>query len=100
MLTSTGRRSGSWLSPRRRPPGPLQGRCKLDPTREAPLPIDDSAADAITDSDEAYNLMQRRGIDNVIVMGVHVNMCALGRPFRDEGLTAALRGLSVRRVLG
>lgn len=37
--------------------------------------------DAITDSAEAYYLMRERGIKNVIVMGVHTNMCVLGRPF-------------------
>jgi hypothetical protein len=37
--------------------------------------------DAITDSAEAYYLMKQRGIENVIVMGVHANMCVLGRPF-------------------
>ena len=37
--------------------------------------------DAITDSAEAYYLMRQRGIENVIVMGVHTNMCVLGRPF-------------------
>ncbi len=37
--------------------------------------------DAITDSAEAYYLMHARGIKNVIVMGVHTNMCVLGRPF-------------------
>jgi type 1 glutamine amidotransferase len=37
--------------------------------------------DAITDSSEAYFLMKQRGIENVIVMGVHTNMCVLGRPF-------------------
>ncbi|MEO8428289.1 MAG: PVC-type heme-binding CxxCH protein [Verrucomicrobiota bacterium] len=89
------------------PKVPLKSWCNLDPTREAALPIDDSdggcddepqcaggspwrrqiatieiaEGDAITDSDEAYNLLQARGIDNVIVMGVHVNMCVLGRPF-------------------
>jgi nicotinamidase-related amidase len=25
--------------------------------------------------------MEQRGIENVIVMGVHANMCVLGRPF-------------------
>ena len=25
--------------------------------------------------------MKQRGIENVIVMGVHLNMCVLGRPF-------------------
>ena len=39
------------------------------------------SGDAITDSAEAYYLMKQRGIKNVIVMGVHTNMCVLGRPF-------------------
>jgi nicotinamidase-related amidase/type 1 glutamine amidotransferase len=37
--------------------------------------------DAVTDNIEAYNLLEQRGIDNVILMGVHTNMCVLGRPF-------------------
>jgi nicotinamidase-related amidase len=86
---------------------PLETWCHLQPDREAPLPIDDSdggcdgcpdcpsfkawsrqhpgleiaAGDAITDSAEAFHLMRQRGITNVIVLGVHVNMCVLGRPF-------------------
>lgn len=86
---------------------PLQRWCRIDLQREAPLPIDDSdggcdceprcknyrawsgqtktieikEGDAVTDSAEAYNLMQQRGIENVIVLGVHINMCVLGRPF-------------------
>ena len=77
------------------------------PHADPPLPIDDSdggcddspqcrtgspwtrqigaleikEGDAITDSTEAFNLMRQRGITNVIVMGVHQNMCVLGRPF-------------------
>jgi len=44
--------------------------------------LDIAAEDAISDSGvEIWNLMERRGIDNVIVMGVHANMCVLGRPF-------------------
>jgi nicotinamidase-related amidase/type 1 glutamine amidotransferase len=88
-------------------PIPLQSWCHLDPDTEAPLPIDDSdggcddwpqcrnyqawtrqidtldieAGDAVTDSSEAYFLMRQRGITNVVVMGVHLNMCVLGRPF-------------------
>lgn len=86
---------------------PLKGWCSLDSVREPALPIDDSdggcddspqcppgspwrrqiatikiePGDAITDSSEAYDLMRSRGITNVIVMGVHQNMCVLGRPF-------------------
>lgn len=86
---------------------PLERWCKLVPEKEGKLPIDDSdggcdceepvknykawsrqiaaikvePGDAITDSSEAYYLMKQRGIENVIVMGVHTNMCVLGRPF-------------------
>jgi nicotinamidase-related amidase len=38
--------------------------------------------DAVSaDGQEVYNLLAQRGIDNVIVMGVHTNRCVLGRPF-------------------
>jgi nicotinamidase-related amidase len=38
--------------------------------------------DAITDSGiEVWNLLEEHRINNVILMGVHVNMCVLGRPF-------------------
>ncbi|HYF35905.1 MAG TPA: isochorismatase family protein [Prosthecobacter sp.] len=39
-------------------------------------------ADAISDSGvEIWNLLEQRGIKNVILMGVHLNMCVSGRPF-------------------
>ena len=86
---------------------PLKGWCSLNGGAEPSLPIDDSDGgcdgcpdcpsykawsrqhpgleirdgDAITDSTEAYYLMRQRGITNVIVLGVHINMCVLGRPF-------------------
>jgi len=85
---------------------PLRAWCGLDADREGRLPIDDSQGgcdtpgakphrawrrqiesiriapeDAITDSVEAYYLMRQRGIENVIILGVHTNMCVLGRPF-------------------
>jgi len=89
------------------PKTPLLRWCNLDPQRETTLPIDDSdggcddipqcktgsawtrqiktiqiqPGDAVTDSAEAYYLLQQRRIENVIVMGVHLNMCVLGRPF-------------------
>jgi nicotinamidase-related amidase/type 1 glutamine amidotransferase len=44
------------------------------------LRIDD--ADAISDSGvEIWNLLESRGIRNVVLVGVHTNMCVLGRPF-------------------
>jgi putative heme-binding domain-containing protein len=108
-------------APKSQPPVPLERWRKLDPAREGPLPIDDAdggcddepacrnfkawnrqidtiaiePGDAITDSDEAYHLMRARGIDRVLVAGVHTNMCVLGRPFSirqlvAEGMTVAL----------
>jgi nicotinamidase-related amidase len=79
-----------------------------DSQREGVLPIDDSdmgcdckvkceikspwtreiaaieiaELDAITDDgQETWNLLAERKIDNVILCGVHLNMCVLGRPF-------------------
>lgn len=86
---------------------PLEKWVALTKGREAPLPIDDSdngcdclprckhgapwtkqietldieSGDAITDSAEAFYLMRQKGLKNVIVMGVHANICVLGRPF-------------------
>ena len=38
--------------------------------------------DAVTsDGQEIYNLLQQRGIKNIILMGVHTNRCVFGRPF-------------------
>jgi nicotinamidase-related amidase/type 1 glutamine amidotransferase len=88
-------------------PADIQNGCRRIPG-EPPLPVDDSdggcdcepqcrshrawsrqiaaleiaAGDAISDSGrEIWNLLQHRGIQNVILMGVHTNMCVLGRPF-------------------
>eukprot|EP00913_Durusdinium_trenchii_P035335 g33065.t1 len=90
------------------PPIKLKRWCYLDRDKEHPLPIDDSKSpcddpvvgprvrkftkqhdaikiigyDGISDSgDEIYNFMRQEGINNVVIMGVHTNMCVLGRPF-------------------
>lgn len=82
--------------------------CWPDESREKDLPIDDSdmgcdcavkceirdawtrqiatigiaPEDAITDSgQETFNLLAQHGIENVVLLGVHLNMCVLGRPF-------------------
>jgi len=98
---------------------PLKTSCNLDKSREGRLPINDSdggcdcdppckqgspwtheidtlriaGPDAVTDSAEAIYLMRVRGIENVIVMGVHTNMCVLGRPFSIRQLV--YQGLNV-----
>ena len=42
----------------------------------------DPQNDFISDrGDEVWNVLQSRGINNVILVGVHTNMCVLGRPF-------------------
>ena len=83
--------------------------CWPDPKRESVLPVDDSDmgcscagtkceiippwkrqiatielkdGDALTDDgQETWNLLTARGIENVVLCGVHLNMCVLGRPF-------------------
>jgi nicotinamidase-related amidase len=38
--------------------------------------------DGVSDNgQEIYNFLQQEGRDNVVLMGVHTNMCVLGRPF-------------------
>jgi nicotinamidase-related amidase len=50
-------------------------------TRQIPTIVMDPA-DAITDDgQETWNLLAQHKIDNVILCGVHLNMCVLGRPF-------------------
>lgn len=100
--------------------------CWPDPTREGQLPIDDSDmgcdcpvkcqireawtrqiatieisdADAITDSGpETYNLLQARGIENVILLGVHLNMCVLGRPFGIRQMVKVGKNVALMRDL-
>jgi nicotinamidase-related amidase len=83
--------------------------CWPDARREEVLPIDDSdmgcscsgtkcivreawkrqiatieiaPEDAVTDrGQETWNLLAERGTDQVLICGVHLNMCVLGRPF-------------------
>lgn len=98
----------------------------LDPKAEGALPIDDSdggcdcepqcktysawkaehpavriaEGDAVSDNGrEIYNLLQQRGIDNVLVCGVHANMCVLGRPFGIRQLTRLGKNVALVRDL-
>ncbi len=101
--------------------------CWTDPAHEAVLPIDDSdmgcdcqpakcpigapwtrqirsidiaEADAITDNgQETWNLLAERGIDNVILCGVHLNMCVLGRPFAIRQMVKLGKNVALMRDL-
>jgi nicotinamidase-related amidase len=77
--------------PKREPPLPVSPGCACD----TPLPCNTgrrwtkqhdaiaiAAEDAISDNgQEIYNLLQARRIENVILVGVHTNICVMGRPF-------------------
>ncbi len=90
------------------PPVPIAGWCDLDPDREPPIPLDVSRSpcddpivgpmvrrytrqhpsldivgfDGVSDSgQEIYNFCVQEGIENIAIMGVHANMCVLGRSF-------------------
>jgi len=101
--------------------------CWTDPTHEAVLPIDDSdmgcdcqpakcpirapwtrqiqtidisEADAITDDgQETWNLLAEHGIDHVILCGVHLNMCVLGRPFGIRQMVKLGKNVALMRDL-
>lgn len=90
------------------PPEPIRPWCDLDPAREPPLPLetktspcDDPVTGAMVrkfsrqhpgldvggydgvsdDGREIFSYFRRQGIKNVAIMGVHTNMCVLGRSF-------------------
>lgn len=100
--------------------------CWPDGKREGVLPIDDSdmgcdcakkceirsawkrqaagvsiePGDAISDNgQEVWNLLTARKIDNVIICGVHLNMCVLGRPFAIRQLVRLGKNVVLMRDL-
>jgi nicotinamidase-related amidase len=95
-------------APAATPSVPIGKWCDLDPSREQPLPIDTSKSpcddpvvgpivrrytrehpgltitgyDGVSDNgQEIFNFCEQVGITNIAIMGVHTNMCVLGRPF-------------------
>jgi nicotinamidase-related amidase len=53
-----------------------------DPWTHQISSIEIGAEDAVSDDGyEVFNLLESRGISDVVVMGVHTNICVLGRPF-------------------
>lgn len=99
-------------APRIMPVTPTRRDYTRDPTREPPLPfeqgddgcdapgawvarkvwsrqietIDILPGDAIAESEEPINLMRHRGITQVILAGVHANLCILTRPYGIRNL--------------
>ena len=74
------------------PPGlalEISGRRHRDPHEDA---ISDSGA-------EIWNLLESRGITNVMLMGVHTNMCVLGRPFGLRNLARSGKNVVLVRDL-
>lgn len=99
--------------------------CWTDPKYEAVLPIDDSdmgcscagkkceireawtrqiklidlkEGDALTDNgQETFNLLAEREIENVILCGVHLNMCVLGRPFAIRQMVKLGKSVALMR---
>jgi nicotinamidase-related amidase len=96
------------------PPVPIENWCSLETAREGKLPIDDSdggcdcqpqckpgspwtaqhPAIRIAESDilsdkgrEIYSYFVAHGVKNVIFIGVHTNMCVLGRSFGIRQMT-------------
>ena len=58
------------------------GRNPRAPWKSQVDAIDIHDEDVISDSgEEIWSVMEQRGISNVILVGVHTNMCVLGRPF-------------------
>ncbi|MDE0104021.1 MAG: isochorismatase family protein [Bryobacterales bacterium] len=107
FYAGTSQRAAVRTAPYADPPVPIAGWCDLDPAAEAPLPIDDehpcddefvgdrvrrwtrqhpdlriAEGDGISDDgQEIFNYFALKGIRNVAIMGVHTNICVLGRPF-------------------
>jgi len=81
------------------------GGCDCRPTCKQGSPwtaqigiIEIEEEDAISDSGvEVWNLLEARDIDNVILMGVHTNMCVLGRPFGLRNMANAGKNVVLMR---
>lgn len=113
-------------APMAEPPIKIERWCYLDKEKESALPIDDSKGgcddalppknyrawkrqhaaiaiggfDGITDSGvEVFNFSQQEGIKNYVLMGVHTNMCVLGRSFGIRQLTRLGRNVVLARDL-
>lgn len=108
VYAGTPQRARVMNAPKVTAPVPILASCPLDPAKEHALPVDDvtepcddqtvgpavrrynrenelleiAPQDGISDSgQEIYNYCRQRKIRNIVLMGVHTNMCVLGRSF-------------------
>jgi nicotinamidase-related amidase len=111
-------------APQSNPPDGVNQWKALNNDKEGPLPIDDSDGgcddfpqcpggspwkkqidtleilpeDFISDNGtEVYNILQQHGIENVIILGVHTNMCVLGRPFSIRQMVSLRKNVLLMR---
>jgi len=58
------------------------------------------AKDYISDGgEEIWSILEARGVENVVLMGVHLNMCVLGRPFGLRRMARAGKNVALVRDL-
>jgi len=78
-----------------------QGRNPGSPWKmQSPLIEIDSDRDFISEfGGEIWSILESRGIDNVILCGVHTNMCVLGRPFGLRNMVTAGKRVALLRDL-
>ncbi|MYB50670.1 MAG: cysteine hydrolase [Acidobacteriia bacterium] len=107
FYAGTPQRERMQAAPHAEPPVPIAKWCHLDPESEGAFPIHDehpcddespgerkrawhrqhpdlamADEDGISDDgQEIFNYFAQHGIANVVLMGVHTNLCVLGRPF-------------------
>jgi nicotinamidase-related amidase len=108
------------------PPAPIASWCNLDPAKEPPMPVDTAKCacddpvvgpavrkysrqhagldiigyDGISDSgQEIFNWCAQEGITNIAILGVHTNMCVLGRSFGIRQLVRLGRNVALVRDL-
>lgn len=122
----TVQRENAKKAPYAKPPKELTRWMHIDPAKEASLPIDDSDGgcddepkckqgppypwkrqiatievapeDTVSsDGQEIYNVLNQHGRINIIVMGVHANMCVLGRPFSIRQLVRVGKNVVLMR---
>src|SRR5262249_23104112 len=74
-------------------------KCEIRaPWKRQSSAIEIAEGDAITDSgQETWNLLAQRKIDNVILCGVHLNMCVLGRPFAIRQMVKVGKNVALMR---